>query len=119
MTMSTPLARMIDGYWTQTDTVTEILQRFGINTGFKKEGYEMKGVQDVNVALHAICGLTWLTLSTFQMTTLRKYMNAHRVFGYIAAVALVAHLGTACCLLFADPLKHSWMNKLVLFCDIL
>jgi len=119
MTMSTPIARILDGFWTQTDTVTEILRRFGINTGFKKQGYETSRFQDGNIMMHATCGITWLSLGTFQMTTLRRYMNAHRTFGYIAALALVAHLGTACTLLFADTLRHSLMNKLALAMDLL
>lgn len=129
MTSSTPIARFLDGHWTQTDSFTEILRYFRIiDNGFKRGGYNTSAHQDNNLKLHALFGILWLFLGTVQMVVYspeRKNniwgghkAKIHKWFGKIAALALFFHLGTACSLLFADTLQHTWMNKLALAMDL-
>jgi len=129
MTSSTPIARFLDGHWTQTDSFTEILRYFRIiDNGFKRGGYNTSAHQDNNLKLHALFGILWLFLGTVQMVVYSPERNnniwggpkakIHKWFGKIAALALFFHLGTACSLLFADTLQHTWMNKLALAMDL-
>jgi len=129
MTSSTPIARFLDGHWTQTDSFTEILRYFRIiDNGFKRGGYNTSTHQDTNLKLHALFGITWLFVGTVQMVLYSPERHGnkwggpnakiHKWFGKVAALALFFHLGTACSLLFADTLQHTWMNKLALAMDL-